>query len=345
MKLILCGVVESSCLLTHNIVPHISSHGLPYHKTMKKYENSQSMVIFRLLLRKFATQTWFCICPQYLFLLHIVFEYIPDVHDQRKMLVLPNQLLCFGAFHIGLILCLYPAKLMSSTYTGKNNPFSLCTNKHSQLKTFTQPYFNKIFSNCLSHIVPAKGWPYRFRSRRTTGSSILDHDFGHLCRDRRIHMYIPILDFSIILEHLPFLLGYKLILRLLLVHRNLAVWIWYTWPLLPSFVKLMILAPWILHKIQNHLSQCHLEVQLDLCIFGSLSPIRNSSNDRSPSMMRSLHFYLLFLLHQSRQICFWLWFCPTPESFSSFSHSLSTAAFAAGIFIAWGIGVNLWTKL
>ena len=34
----------------------------------------------------------------------------------------------------------------------------------------------------------------------------------------------PILEFSIILEHLPFLLGYKLILRLLLVHRNPAIW-------------------------------------------------------------------------------------------------------------------------
>ena len=34
----------------------------------------------------------------------------------------------------------------------------------------------------------------------------------------------PILEFSIICEHLPFLLGYKLILRLLLVHRNPAIW-------------------------------------------------------------------------------------------------------------------------
>ena len=28
----------------------------------------------------------------------------------------------------------------------------------------------------------------KFRSRGTTGSSILDHDFGHLCRGRRIQM-------------------------------------------------------------------------------------------------------------------------------------------------------------
>ena len=51
-----------------------------------------------------------------------------------------------------------------------------------------QPCFNRIFSICLSHNSPVKGWPYRFLSRRTTGSSILDHDLGHLCRGRRIQM-------------------------------------------------------------------------------------------------------------------------------------------------------------
>ena len=34
----------------------------------------------------------------------------------------------------------------------------------------------------------------------------------------------PILEFSIICEHLPFLLGCKPILHLLLVHRKLAIW-------------------------------------------------------------------------------------------------------------------------
>ena len=32
------------------------------------------------------------------------------------------------------------------------------------------------------------------------------------------------------------------------------------------------------------------------------------------------------------------------DFFSNFPHSLSTAAFAARIFIAWGIGINLWTN-
>ena len=134
------------------------------------------------------------------------------------------------------MLCFFPANLMSSTYTDKKNPFSRCTKRHSQLETFSQPYFNKIFSNCLSHNSPAKGWPYRFRSRGTTGSSILDHDLGHLCRGRRIQLsgHSDFGIFSTICEHLPFWPGYKQILHKLLVLRTLAIWIWYPWPLLLS---------------------------------------------------------------------------------------------------------------
>ena len=55
-------------------------------------------------------------------------------------------------------------------------------------KPFSQPYFKRIFSNCLFNNSPAKAWPYRFHSRRTTGCSILDHDFGHVCRGGRIQI-------------------------------------------------------------------------------------------------------------------------------------------------------------
>ena len=94
----------------------------------------------------FAIQTWLCNCQQYLCLFHIVFEYIPGIHDQEKMLVLPNQLLLFSTFHIGSMFCFFPATLMSSTYTDKNNPFSPCTAEHSQLENFSQPCFKRIFS-------------------------------------------------------------------------------------------------------------------------------------------------------------------------------------------------------
>ena len=91
--------MEPVCLRTHNIAPHISSHNLPYHKTMKKYEGFPSMVGFSVLPRKFWIRTWFCICPQDLCLFHIVFECIHSIQDQGKMLVLPNRLLCFDGVH------------------------------------------------------------------------------------------------------------------------------------------------------------------------------------------------------------------------------------------------------
>ena len=94
MEWILYRVVESSCLPTHNIVPHTSLHDQPCHKTMKKYEKFEGMVISLLLPRKFAIRTWFCICPRYLCLFGIVGECITNFHDPRKMLVLPNRLLC-----------------------------------------------------------------------------------------------------------------------------------------------------------------------------------------------------------------------------------------------------------
>ena len=50
MELILCRVAESSCLPTHNIIAlHISWHDPPYHKTTKKYEDFEGMVIFSVL--------------------------------------------------------------------------------------------------------------------------------------------------------------------------------------------------------------------------------------------------------------------------------------------------------
>ena len=56
-----------------------------------------------------------------------------------------------------------PDYLMSSTYTEKS--------------LSSQEYYSRIFSSCLSQNSNAKGWPYRFRSKGTTASSILDHDF------------------------------------------------------------------------------------------------------------------------------------------------------------------------
>ena len=91
--------------------------------------------------------------------------------------------------------------------------------------------------------------------------------------------------------------------------------------------------------IQNHPSQCHLGVRLDLCTFQIVVPTPNSWDDKCPCMTRSARFCLLSLLNRSRLSCFWL-----SPVFSSILLSFSTAAFAAGIFIASGIGINFCTN-
>ena len=110
--------------------------------------------------------------------------------------------------------CFFPANLMSSTHTGKNNPFSRCTNKHSQLETFSQQYFNRNFSNCLSHNSPAKRDHTDFVQEERL-------DLPHWTMILAICVVVdeskcpdtPIWEFSIIWEHPPFLPGYKQILR------------------------------------------------------------------------------------------------------------------------------------
>ena len=272
---------------------------------------------FPLILRKFWIQTWFCNWQQYLCLFYLVFECIPNIHDQRVILVLPIQILgSVLTFHIGSIFCFFPANLMSSTYTDKNNP---CFTEYEwafPIGDFIPSVFQKDFLKLPFPYSPARRWPYRFRSRRTTESSTLDHDFGHLCRGRRIHMSGHS-DLGIFNNF-----GASSIFT-----REKADTASAACPAQPGSLDLisMTFAAVIcdaddpcsvkLHKIQNHLSQCRLGVHLDLCIFGALSPIGHSSNDRSPSMKRSVLFYLLFMLHQSLQICFWLLFCPTEDSF------------------------------
>ena len=260
------------------------------------------------------------------------------------MLVLPSRLLYWVLCTSDQCFCFFPAKFMSSTYTDKNIPFWRWTKKHSRLETFSQPCFNKIFSNCLSHNSPAKGWPYRFLSRGTTGSSILDHDLGHLCRGRRIQMSGHS-DLAIFKNFGASSIFTWVSADTASVLRNPAVWRWYPWLLLLSFEMPMNLVQWNLREALNRLLQYHLRVQLDLCILGALPPIQHFSSDMCPLMMQYELLRPTSLLHRSPLSYFWLSSNSTPKFSPSFSHSLSTAAFAAGTFIAWGIGINLWTKL
>ena len=179
-ELILCRFVESFCSPTHNIVPNISWYDLPCHRTTKKYADFPSMVIFQLLPRG---NSWF---KHGSVIVNNIFAYFTlslrthQVYMVKNDVGSPKSTSLLSTFHIRLIFCFFPANLMLSTNTDKNNPFSRCTNKHSQLETFSQTCCNRIFSNCLFHNSPAEGWPYRFRSRGKTGSSIVDHYLGHL---------------------------------------------------------------------------------------------------------------------------------------------------------------------
>ena len=100
MEWILCKVAESSCLPTHNIVPHTSLHHHPCHKTMKKFENFEGTVISRITPQKLEIRTWFCNCPQYLCLFRIVVECSPSIHDTENV-GSPKSTSFLSSFHIG----------------------------------------------------------------------------------------------------------------------------------------------------------------------------------------------------------------------------------------------------
>ena len=156
-----------------------STHFLAWNfQIIRPWRNTNIIRVCLFLPRKFAIQTWLCNCQQYLCLFHIVFEYTWS----RKMLVLPNQLLCLVLSTSDYYFVSFQPILRHAHTQIRKIPFWRCTDKHSQFGTFSQPCFSRIFSNCLSHNSPAKGWPYRFRSRGTAGS----------------------LEFLVTLMHLPF---------------------------------------------------------------------------------------------------------------------------------------------
>ena len=229
MELILCRVVESSCLPTHNIVPHISWHDLPGNKTTKKYANSQSMEVFQFTPRKFVIQTWPCICQQYLCLFHVVFECSPSYHDQGKMWF--SQIDFFmSTFHVGSMFVSF-------------QPI-LC-HPHTQIRTilfhdeqrdipnleFSPIHVSRGFSQiAFPIIVLPKDDHTDFVQEERLGLPYWTMILA-ICVvvDESKCLDTPIVEFTIICEHFPFLLGNKLILRLLLVHRNQAIWKWYPW--------------------------------------------------------------------------------------------------------------------
>ena len=189
LELILCTVVESFCLPTHNFIPHTSWHDLPCHGTTKRYSDFPSMVIFPLHQRNFWIQTWFCNCT----------------YTEKKNLFhgvrisIPNCKLYLYSISIGFSQIAFPMTVLP-----KDDRTDFALEERLGL-----PHWTMILATCV----------------------VVDES---KCLD------IPIWEFSRILEHLPFLLGFKQILIPLLVLSILAVWIWYPWLSLQSFVMLMI---------------------------------------------------------------------------------------------------------
>ena len=231
-----------------------------------------------------------------------------------------------------------PANLKSSTYTDKINPFSRWRKETFPIWNFSHPCFNRIFSKLPSpqQVLP-KDDHTKFLSRKTPGSIMLDHNFVHLCRGRRIQMsgHTDSGIFSTFWSIFHFRLEFQQILRPL---RNREAVKWYPWFWLLSFVMPMIFALWILHKSLNRPSRCHPGVRLDLCTFGVSSLIQNSSADKCPSTMRNVLSHICVLLLRSLQICF-LNFRQIPrQNFLNFSPFFVHCFFCCRYFHRWRHG-------
>ena len=152
-------LLSPSCSPTHNIVPHTSLHDQPCHKTMKKYENSQSMVIFFSCSYGYSGfKNGFGNCQHYLCLFRIVVECSPRKHHPRKMFGSPKSTSLLSTFHIGSRFCFFPANF----YVIHNTQIRIILSHDEQrdipnLEFSPIHVFNRIFSNCLSHNSPAKG--------------------------------------------------------------------------------------------------------------------------------------------------------------------------------------------
>ena len=160
---------------------------------------------------KFAIQTCLCYCPQYLWLFGIVCECIPSFHDQGMMLVLPNQLLCWGLSTSDQDLVSFQPIWCHPHTQIRIILFHDVRISIPNLETFSQPYLKTIFSNCFSHNSPAKRWPYRSRSRKNDWVFHTGPWFWPMCVvvHESICLDILIWELSVIWVHLPFLPGYK----------------------------------------------------------------------------------------------------------------------------------------
>ena len=176
MELQLCIIVESFYSQVRNTFPHISLHDLPCRETC--YDFPEALVGSFLLGSSrnpgFKHISVFC---------HNLIAYCTFSLSTTKYTWSRNDVgssrstLLIKIFQVGFTFSVSPAILISSTYTDKNSPFARLTNKHSQFKTFP----NRVPIELSQIAFPTIVLP-------ETGSSISDHDFGHLCFGSRIQI-------------------------------------------------------------------------------------------------------------------------------------------------------------
>ena len=212
------------------------------------------------------------------------------------------------------VLLFFPASLISSTYTNKICLFSRSTNKHSQFGTFPNRVPIEFFRiACPTTVLPEDdntdfAQEERLDLRCWTIISAI------LCRGRRIQMSGHS-DLRIFNDF-----GASFIFTWKKADTASAAWPghpgswrWYPWLLLLSFVMLMILVQWILHKTPNRLHNITSEYNSTFVFFGALPQIQYFSNDTFPSVRRNELLRPSSLLHRSPLSYFWFSSGSTPK--------------------------------
>ena len=119
-------------------------------------------------------------------------------------------------------------------------------------------------------------------------------------------------------------------LRQLLVPRNQAIWRWYPWLLLLSFVMLMILVQWKMHKNPSRLLQYHRSTTRPLYTWCVAS--NSAFCTWQMSISEAKWTFAPFVFASSITSFLLLTFARFHFEFLQFLNSLSIAAYAAGIF-------------
>ena len=224
------------------------------------------------------------------------------------MLVRQDLQFFINFFHMGAIFHFFPDILMSSTQTDKISP---CVPMNQQ--AFPIRYFSYTsFPFKLSRTVfPTRGQHVGVRT-----DVVPEEPLGLQCKtmilatcvveDVSIYLDILTLEFWAMLELPPSLIECMLIRRWRVVQRILVISQWHPLLLQQSF--------------ETRTSPVQCIGSRVVCVSLFVLPEKTS--------------FLLFIFSKFHA-----------GIFSSFSRSLFTAAFVSGIFIAWGMGINLCTKL